>query len=63
MIIYGLSGKSGTGKSYNAIELCVRMQIEAIVDDGLFIDQGTIIAGVSAKKQKSKMRAIKTAIF
>ena len=39
------------------------MQIEAIVDDGLFIDQGTIIAGVSAKKQKSKMRAIKTAIF
>ena len=63
MIIYGLSGKSGTGKSYNAIELCVRMQIEAIVDDGLFIYSGTIMAGVSAKKQKSKMRAIKTAIF
>ena len=63
MIIYGLSGKSGTGKSYNAIELCARMDIEAIVDDGLFIVAGKIIAGTSAKKQKTKVRAIKTAIF
>ena len=63
MIIYGLSGKSGTGKSYNAIELCARMGIEAIVDDGLFIVSGKIVAGTSAKKQKPKIRAIKTAIF
>ena len=63
MIIYGLSGKSGTGKSYNAIELCARMGIEAIIDDGLFIHGGKIIAGISAKKQKTTIRAIKTAIF
>ena len=63
MKIYGLSGKSGTGKSYNAIELCVRMGIEAIIDDGLFIHGGSILAGVSAKKQKNTVRAIKTAIF
>ncbi|MBR6237176.1 MAG: Asp23/Gls24 family envelope stress response protein, partial [Firmicutes bacterium] len=63
MIIYGLSGKSGTGKSYNAIELCARMGIEAIVDDGLFIVSGKIVAGTSAKKQRTKIRAIKTAIF
>ena len=63
MIIYGLSGKSGTGKSYNALELCARMDIEAIVDDGLFIVSGKIVAGTSAKKQKTKIRAIKTALF
>ena len=32
MKIYGLSGKSGTGKSYNAGELCYRMNIPAIID-------------------------------
>ena len=63
MKIYGLSGKSGTGKSYNAIELCARMSIEAIIDDGLFIHTGKIVAGTSAKKQRTKIRAIKTAIF
>ncbi|MBO4862436.1 MAG: Asp23/Gls24 family envelope stress response protein [Firmicutes bacterium] len=63
MIIYGLSGKSGTGKSYNAIELCARMGVKAIIDDGLFIDEGVIVAGTSAKKQKTKVGAIKTAIF
>jgi len=39
------------------------MGIEAIVDDGLFIVSGKIVAGKSAKKQKTKIRAIKTAIF
>ena len=63
MKIYGLSGKSGTGKSYNAIELCAKMGIESIIDDGLFIYLGRIIAGTSAKKQRTKIRAIKTAIF
>ena len=63
MKIYGLSGKSGTGKSYNAIELCARLRIEAIIDDGLFIDAGQIVAGTSAKKQSTKIRAIKTALF
>jgi len=61
--IYGLSGKSGTGKSYNAIELCVKHNIESIIDDGLFIYTGRIMAGTSAKKQKTRVRAIKTAIF
>ena len=63
MKIYGLSGKSGTGKSYNAIELCAKMGIVSIIDDGLFIHLGRIIAGTSAKKQRTKVRAIKTAIF
>ncbi len=63
MKIYGLSGKSGTGKSYNASQLCGRMGIDGIVDDGLFVYKNSIIAGISAKKQSSQIRAIKTAIF
>jgi uncharacterized alkaline shock family protein YloU len=63
MKIYGLSGKSGTGKSYNASELCGRMRIPAIIDDGLFIYGNTIVAGTSAKKQATRMGAVKTAMF
>lgn len=63
MKIYGLSGKSGTGKSYNATELCGKMNIEGIIDDGLFIAGNNIIAGESAKKQETKIGAVKTAMF
>ena len=63
MKIYGLSGKSGTGKSYNAGELCGRMKIPAIIDDGLFIYGSGILAGISAKKQETKIGAVKTALF
>ena len=63
MKIYGLSGKSGTGKSYHASELCARLGINGIIDDGLFMYAGNIIAGISAKKQATMMGAIKTAIF
>ena len=63
MKVYGLSGKSGTGKSYNAAQLCGQMGIDGIIDDGLFVHANSIVAGTSAKKQSSKIRAIKTAIF
>ena len=63
MKIYGLSGKSGTGKSYNASELCYRLNIPAIIDDGLFIYGSSIAAGVSAKKQETRIGAVKTALF
>ncbi len=63
MQIYGLSGKSGTGKSYQASELCAKYQITGLIDDGLFIYGGNIIAGTSAKKQPTSIAAIKTALF
>ena len=63
MIVYGLSGKSGTGKSYHAAELCAKNEIRGLIDDGLFMMDGNIIAGVSAKKQATSIAAIKTAIF
>ena len=63
MKIYGLIGKSGTGKSFQSIGLCEREGIECIIDDGLFIKKGTVLAGISAKRQSTKVGAIKTALF
>lgn len=63
MKIFGLIGKSGTGKSFQAIGLCEREGIESIIDDGLFIMKGTVMAGMSAKRQETKVGAIKTALF
>ena len=50
MQVYTLVGKSGSGKSFHAMELCKKKQIDGIIDDGLFIYQNTIVAGVSAKR-------------
>jgi uncharacterized alkaline shock family protein YloU len=63
MKVYSLVGKSGTGKSFQAIALANENDIEAIIDDGLFIYNGRIAAGVSAKRRETKTRAIKTALF
>lgn len=63
MKIYALIGKSGTGKSFHAMELCRKKHIESIIDDGLFIYQNTVAAGVSAKRDATKIGAVKTALF
>lgn len=63
MKIYALIGKSGTGKSFHAMELCREKQIESIIDDGLFIYKSTVVAGVSAKRQATKIGAVKVALF
>lgn len=56
-------GKSGTGKSYHAMNLCKELDLEAIIDDGLFIYGNRVMAGISAKRQNTKIKAIKTALF
>lgn len=63
MKIYTLVGKSGTGKSFHAMDFCRENRIDGIIDDGLFIYRNTVIAGVSAKKAETKVGAIKTAMF
>lgn len=63
MKIYTLVGKSGTGKSYQALSLCKDLNIEAIIDDGLFIFHSQVVAGISAKRQNTTIGAIKTALF
>lgn len=61
--IYVLIGKSGTGKSYKSLELACENNIDYIVDDGLLIYKGQIVAGVSAKQSQTKMEAVRRAIF
>ncbi len=63
MIVYALVGSSGTGKSFQAMNLCKEKGIESIIDDGLFIHKGKVLAGQSAKKEATKVGAVKTALF
>lgn len=63
MKVYALVGKSGTGKSFQATYLCGQMNIEYIIDDGLLIGRAAVLAGISAKRQKTKIGAVKTALF
>lgn len=61
--IYALVGKSGTGKSHRAIKLAHKYNIEIIIDDGLIIKNNQILAGKTAKRQPTRIGAIKTALF
>lgn len=63
MKIVSFTGKSGTGKSYQATALAQSRGFEAIIDDGLLIYKGQIVAGTSAKKCASKAAAMRTALF
>jgi hypothetical protein len=61
--VFALVGKSGTGKSFRAQLVSKKYGIDLIIDDGLLIKDQSILAGKSAKKEKVKMKAIKTALF
>ena len=63
MEVIALVGPSGTGKSHRALIVAHEHNIDGIIDDGLLIKDSKIIAGRSAKKEPSKIRAVKTAIF
>ena len=63
MKIVSFTGKSGTGKSYQATSLAQKRGIDAIIDDGLLIYKGQIVAGTSAKRCASKAAAMRTALF
>ncbi|MCL2558035.1 MAG: hypothetical protein FWE09_06110 [Treponema sp.] len=61
--VFALVGESGTGKSFRAKLVAHKYGIEYIIDDGLLIKDSRIIAGHSAKKEKSFMAAVKVALF
>ncbi len=63
MKVYALVGKSGSGKSYQAMNICRELNIESIIDDGLLVHGNTVAAGISAKRQATKIGAIRTALF
>ncbi|MGI6552942.1 MAG: Asp23/Gls24 family envelope stress response protein [Clostridia bacterium] len=63
MRVIALVGSSGTGKSHRALLVAHEYGADAIIDDGLLIKKGRIVAGISAKKQATAIGAIKTALF
>lgn len=56
-------GESGTGKSFRAKLVAQKHEIEYIIDDGLLIRSNRILAGHSAKKEKTFLAAVKVALF
>ncbi|SHF46599.1 Uncharacterized conserved protein YloU, alkaline shock protein (Asp23) family [Desulfofundulus australicus DSM 11792] len=63
MEVYALVGPSGTGKSHRAITTAHECGAELIIDDGLLIKGNRILGGISAKRQPTRIGAIKTALF
>jgi len=61
--IFALVGESGTGKSFRAKLVAQKYGIEIIIDDGLLIRDNRILAGHSAKKEKTFLAAVKVALF
>lgn len=59
----GFVGASGTGKSYRSLYVAKQNQIDYIIDDGLLIDAKRVIAGYSAKREKTKVASIRRALF
>ena len=63
MTIYALTGKSGTGKSFRAKLISEQYALTAMIDDGLLIQDEKIVAGKSAKHEKTYMGAVRVALF
>ncbi|MFH5181597.1 hypothetical protein ACHHV8_02585 [Paenibacillus sp. TAB 01] len=64
MKIYGLYGKSGTGKSHKVQVLANNLGVKAIIDDGILIVEQSHVDGVSAKCERYLIHAaMKRAIF
>lgn len=63
MKVIAFVGPSGTGKSYRSITVSRQHGADAIIDDGLLISHGKVVAGTSAKKEATKIASVKHALF
>jgi uncharacterized alkaline shock family protein YloU len=61
--VLALVGASGTGKSYQASFVAHDYAVDVIIDDGLLVRDGKILAGKSAKGESTRVGAIRRAIF
>ena len=61
--VYALVGGNGTGKSFRARLVAQKYRIDLIIDDGLVIRGDKILAGHSAKREKTFLAAVKAAVF
>lgn len=63
MQVYAFVGKTGTGKSYHALQVARQYDIKYIIDDAILIKENKVVAGKSAKTEASKIASVKAAIF
>ena len=63
MAVLALVCPSGTGKSHRALVVAHDYNVDAIIDDGILIMGTKIIAGKSAKREASRIQAVRRAIF
>ena len=63
MKIVGFVGSSGTGKSHRSLWVSKERDIDYIIDDGLLIKGNTVLAGVSAKREPTKLASVRRAVF
>jgi hypothetical protein len=63
MKVIAFVGPSGTGKSYRSVMVSKQYGADGIIDDGLLISHGKVIAGTSAKKEHTKIASVKHALF
>lgn len=61
--VYGLVGRSGSGKSFRAQSVAKTYHIPLIIDDGLLIKGNKIVVGKSAKQESSFIGAVRSALF
>lgn len=63
MRVVGFVGPSGTGKSHRSSWVARERGIEFIIDDGLLIKVNQVIAGTSAKREKTRLGSVRHALF
>jgi len=63
MDVFALIGPSGSGKSHKAIFVAKELNCSAIIDDGLLIINSKVVAGSSAKKEKTWLGSVKRALL
>ncbi len=63
MEVIAFTGPSGTGKSYRSIMVAKDNGADGIIDDGLLISNGKVIAGTSAKREDTRIASVKHALF
>jgi len=63
MRVIAFVGPSGTGKSYRSVKVSKQYGADAIIDDGILVSGGRLLAGSSAKKQPTRLTSVKHALF
>ena len=63
MEVIAFFGPPGTGKSDRALVVAYENKASCIIDDGILIYHSRIVAGKSAKREESRLKAVRRAMF